>query len=190
MNLGGYINPAPTPMSGVLGNIALSSGNIQSGQIGRFHFASGCVIDILPCEQAISGIIAVAWGSGGCFVVPAERQSGLRLPAIGVVFGNFASGAFVPVVRRGLVTTSLSGLIASGQPGWPAYVGSGGLIVNQSGFGAGPSSGAGPNPSLAAGAGMSGALVQRIGEFVSGGIDVCPDTNLASGLSSGLLGQY
>lgn len=171
-----------------LGSGSVVSGRIASGQLGRFHMASGCVTDLFFCEAAISGIVAVAWGSGGCFLVPAQRASGLRLPAVGVVAGNFASGANVPVIRQGLVTTALSGLIASGFPGQPLYVGSGGLIINQSGFCGGASSGQGAAPT-AAGSGYSGALVQQVGVSVSGGIDVFLG-EARSGLISGLLGQY
>lgn len=168
-----------------LGSGAVNSGHVASGQLDRNHFASGSVIDYVACEAAISGIIAVVWGSGGCFVVPAERASGLRLPAIGVVAGNFVSGDIVPVVRAGLAHIAASGAIASGARGL-LYVGSGGLIVNQSGFMGGASSGQGAQPI----AENSGSLVQRIGMAVSGGIDVRLDTFLSSGLFSGGLGQW
>lgn len=185
---GGYFCVASgTLTTNDLGSGAIVSGLIASGQLGRFHFASGTVIDLFPCGQSVSGVIAVAWGSGGCFVVPAERQSGLRLPAVGVAIAAAVSGALIQVVRRGLVTTAVSGVIASGFYGQLLYVGSGGLILNQSGFHAGASSGGGPNPSVAT---ISGCLVQRIGTSVSGGIDVCPDTNVTSGLLSGLLAAY
>lgn len=167
---------------------AVLSGNIGSGQIDRLHHNSGCVIDWLACEQALSGLRAVAWGSGGCFVVAAERTSGLRLPAIGVTVGQYVSGDVVSVVRRGLVRISFSGGIASGFPGRPLYVGSGGLVINQSGFMEGASSGHGAAPTLV-GSGLSGILVQQIGVAISGGLDVQVG-EARSGLISGLLGQY
>jgi len=182
-----------------LGSGAVVSGRIASGQVGwahiasgninRYHLESGCVIDYYACEQAVSGVIAVAWGSGGCFVVPAQRSSGLRLPSIGVVAGNFVSGDIVPVVRHGRILSSPSGTLASGFFGKFLYVGSGGLLINQSGFMEGTSSGHGAGPT-AAGSGYSGSLVQRIGVSVSGGIDVLIDVNITSGLHSGFLGQY
>lgn len=172
-----------------LANGAVQSGSIASGTLDRLHQNSGTVIDYIACGQAISGVIAVAWGSGGCFIVPAERRSGLRLPAIGIVAGNFVSGDITPVVRRGIVGAATSGIIASGQPGKFLYVGSGGLLVNLSGFMGGASSGTGPNPVLNTGE-ISGSLVQRIGVSVSGGIDVFLDPFIASGLFSGLLGTY
>lgn len=201
-------------ITGTVGSGAIQSGNVASGQLGNFHLASGqvqglagtgvpnlasgtatrhnlnsgCVIDFIACEQAVSGIIAVAWGSGKCFVVPAERGSGLRLPAIGIVAGNFVSGAIVPVVRRGLVRGVTSGVMASGLLPIYLYLGSGGLIIDQSGFHEGLSSGHGAAPT-AAGSGYSGALVQRLGSPISGGIDV-QIGELTSGLFSGLLGQF
>ena len=187
---GGYFTIA----SGTIGTFdiasgAIVSGRVASGSLGRYHFSSGTVIDLYACEMALSGVRAVAWGSGGCYVVAAERTSGLRLPAIGVVAGNFVSGDVVPVVRRGIVGTASSGAIASGFPGRFLYVGSGGLIINQSGYMGGTSSGEGAAPTPA-GSGYSGALVQRIGVAVSGGIDVFVDSQLTSGLLSGHLGQY
>lgn len=173
-------------MAGTVGSGAIVSGALASGQIGRYALASGTVVDLIASEQAISGIVAVAWGSGGCFVVPAERQSGFRLPAIGVVAGNFVSGDIVPVVRRGIVTGAASGLLASGCSKY-LYVGSGGLLVNLSGFMGGTSSGVGPNPTVTGG--VSGQLVQRIGVAVSGGIDVNVG-EVTSGLLSGSLGAY
>lgn len=166
---------------------SVRSGAIASGQVGRYHLASGCVVDFFPCEQDMSGVVAVAWGSGGCAVVPAERASGLRLPAVGVVAGSFVSGDTVPVVRRGRVGDPGSGTVASGGRGL-LYVGSGGLIVNQSGFMGGASSGAGPG-GCAFASGLSGSLTQSVGVRVSGGIDV-QIGEPRSGLISGLLGQY
>ena len=175
-------------IAGAMGSGSVLSGNVASGQIGRYHFESGTVIDLVACEMALSGIRAVAWGSGGCFVVTAERTSGLRLPSIGVVAGNFVSGDVVPVVRRGMVRSASSGVIASGFFGQFLYVGSGGLIINQSGFMEGASSGQGAAPTPA-GSGYSGALVQRIGVAISGGIDVFGEA-LTSGLISGHLSQF
>lgn len=162
---------------------------VLSGQLDRFSISSGTTVDYFNCEQAISGIRAVTWGSGGCFIVPAERASGLRLPAIGVVAGNFASGASVPVIRKGRIGYTFSGAVASGFPNRFLYVGSGGLLINQSGFMGGASSGQGAAPTDAA-TGYSGALVQRIAVSISGGVDVLVDGLITSGLFSGLLGQF
>lgn len=185
---GGFTVASGTFGPNDLGSGSVLSGHIASGQLGRYHFNSGTVIDFLACEQDISGVIAVAWGSGACFVVPAERKSGLRVPAIGVVAGNFASGAIVPVVRQGIVHATASGAIASGFLGGHLYLGSGGLIINQSGYMEGSSSGHGAAPTDAL-SGYSGALVQSLGISVSGGIDIHLK-DLRSGLLSGLGSQY
>ena len=153
------------------------------------------LVKLVTAGQTISGVMAVALASGySDVVVSAERHSGLRLPAVGVVSvvsgistgsGGFGvvSGQSVDMVFWGLVTTPFSGNVASGFAGKFLYVGSGGLVVNQSGFMDGASSGTGPGI-------LSGELVQRLGIAVSGGIFVQLDPNITSGLLSGLLGQY
>lgn len=171
-----------------LGSGAVVSGTLASGSVGRYHLEGGAVIEPFQCGQDVSGVIAVALDSGGCTVVPAERQSGLRLPAFGVVAGMHLSGAVALVVTRGVVAVPNSGTVASGFPGRPLYVGSGGLLINQSGFMAGASSGHGAAPT-AAGSGHSGALVQAVAIALSGTIYVNPG-EARSGLISGLLGQY
>lgn len=140
------------------------------------------------CEQAVSGLIAVAWGSGGCFVVPAERASGLRSKVVGVVLGTHASGAEVTVIQNGFVRPSFSGGIASGFPGRLLYLGSGGLVINQSGFMDGASSGHGAAPTVHT-SGHSGVMVVPVGVAISGGLYV-QIGEARSGLLSGELGQW
>lgn len=166
------------------GSGVVLSGTIASGQLGQNHHASGLFNPVLAdwfvCDETISGLKAVSIdcsGFGG--IVRSERQSGLRLPAIGVTLSGAVSGTAALVVMMGPIVAGVSGMIASGFTGGNLYVGSGGLIVNQSGFMGGTSSGA---PTL------SGSLVQRIGVSISGGIFVLPG-QAASGLLSGLLGQ-
>lgn len=116
--------------------------------------------------ELISGLKAVAFASGdGYTIVRAERGSGLRLPAIGVTVSGGVSGAAIDVVMKGHLTNAASGMIASGFHTFPLYVGSGGLIINRSGFMEGTSSG---DPFL------SGDAVQKIGQAISGGIWVDP----------------
>jgi hypothetical protein len=167
---------------------AVSSGTIGAGAVGRVHLASGTNAYGLQwlafTGESFSGnaINAVALASGQMdVIVHAERQSGLRLPAVGVVIAAGASGTQTNVFSFGPVTTANSGVIASGFHGRPLYVGSGGLIVNQSGFNAGPSSGA---PFL------SGSVVQQIGLAISGGIFVNPNLLIASGIVSTAQGNF
>ena len=163
-----------------LGNTSVRSGTLGSGAVTTY--TRSVLDDTRLAGQAISGVIAVTFDLGGQFVVPAERASGLRLPAIGVNTTNATSGVVIQFVTRGFVPAPNSGTIASGTTGL-FYVGSGGLIVNQSGYMDGASSGPGPG-------GLSGTMVQRIGLCISGGIYVNPDMNITSGLISGLLGKF
>ncbi len=142
------------------------SGNIASGIVSRNHLSSGTpfygIVNLYTTAEAISGIKAVALASGtGGTIVRAERQSGLRLPAIGVTISGAVSGQPCNVVVYGAVTRSESGMTTSGFHGRLLYVGSGGFLVNRSGFMVGAASGA---PFL------SGSAVQAIGIKISGGV--------------------
>lgn len=171
-------------VSGKIQTNAVNSGNISSGVIGLNHLSSGLAVPVLAewyiCAETISGMKAVCFASGdGDSVVRAERQSGLRLPAIGVTISGAVSGTACVVVILGRITGgAASGAVASGFHGRPLYVGSGGHLVNASGFMGGTSSGA---PTL------SGSMVQRVGIAISGGIFVNCDVTITSGLQSGLL---
>lgn len=175
-----------------LGSNAVVSGTIASGQIGPAHLSSGAVqsghtasgsivsfagatYDASKLAGApISGVIAVALGSGGQYVVPAQPSSGLRMPAVGVSVTNAVSGAALVFIREGFVQAVSSGTMASGAGGG-LWVGSGGLLINLSGFMGGAASGPG------AGA-VSGSLLQWMGQAVSGGVQVsvCPAVTLAT----------
>ncbi len=150
-------------------------------------FGSQLQAEAALAGQAISGRIAVTLGSGGQYVVPAERQSGFRMPAIGVSITDAVSGASVQYAVLGYVPCPSSGTFASGDRG-SLFVGSGGLLVNLSGFMAGASSGPGVGT-------FSGSLIQRIGMAVSGGVYVNPDVTIRLATVSGtylrnLSGQY
>lgn len=142
---------------------AVASGNVASGVVTQ---GRRVLDETRPAGQAVSGVLAVALGSGGGFWVPAERQSGARLPALGVNLTNAASGSLVTVCLYGFVPAPASGSFASGDRR-PLWVGSGGLLVNLSGFMAGASSG----PGVGA---FSGSHVQQVGLAVSGGVFVRP----------------
>jgi hypothetical protein len=185
-------------ISGHIGNNAVTSGNIASGAVGSPHIAANSIVsghitsgtqisysrnlkDIFDCAELISGVKAVAIGSGtgaqgNLPIVRAERASGLRLPAIGVTISGNLSGQTCEVVLYGTVITSASGMIASGFPGKLMYVGSGGMIISLSGM-TGVSSGA---------AFVSGHYQQAIGIAISGGVFVQPSTTITrSGFSQG-----
>lgn len=144
----------------------LLSGDIGSGQVSTFHFASGSAVPELvawymTCEL-ISGVKAVAFVSGeGDRIVRAEQGSGLRMPAIGVVYSGGVSGTLVAVCLRGKVTSSASGMMASGFQTRGMFVGSGGICINNSGH-------------FGTGAFNSGNHVQWLGQSISGGIYVNP----------------
>jgi hypothetical protein len=167
---------------------AVLSGTIASGQIGTFHFTSGAIItyarnaisDDFIAEEAISGLVAVAIGSGGVGLVRAQPGSGLRMPAVGISVLNVVSGATAQFIANGKLLVSASGAIAgSGFNGLNAlaYVGSGGLLLTKSGYVTGASSGGGPGV-----AGTSGRVTQRVGVWISGGILVKVDNYMTSGL--------
>ena len=165
---------------------SVGSGDVTPGSVGSIHLdavflaslavqqpavaASGAdagrLVRWFAAAELISGLKAVTLASGSTSVVRAERQSGLRLPALGVTVSGAASGQSCEVVLLGPVTHPASGMLASGFHGLPLYVGSGGLLVGRSGL-AGASSG----PGVGA---FSGSLIQPVGLAVSGGIWVCP----------------
>ena len=130
--------PTFSLLSGQIGT--LLSGSLASGN--TVTYSRNVIDDTKLAGNAISGVTAVCLGSGGQYVLPAERQSGLRLPAIGVSITNAVSGAAVTFVTQGFVPAASSGTIASGAGGG-LWVGSGGRIVNLSGFMGGTSSGPG-----------------------------------------------
>lgn len=182
-------NLAPTQINSghfSLSDFVVKSSMIGSGQIfpttlsGQnagtlYPFATTAKIntnkplcDYFVFQEQCSGIKAVCIASGSR-IVRAQRASGLRLPTIGVTSGNVNSGSIGAVYYYGYVGQTASGQIASGFQGQPLYVGSGGHIVNLSGFMEGASSGA---PFL------SGDMQVQIGTAMSGGIFVMPSNRI------------
>lgn len=189
--------------SGTIGGFDLADNSVNSGQlgaaqIGHQHFFGG-VIGVNPGFDAAlaygvgfgNGAIITGQGqmsggavafstnlSGKLTVVPAERQSGLRLPCIGVMASGAASGDFALIVTQGFVQQNH--FIASGFTGQPLYVGSGGFIVTQSGIGglfSGPLQ-------------ISGSVIQRVGVCISGGMLVQIDPAVTSGLNTTPMGTF
>jgi hypothetical protein len=108
-----------------LGSGAVVSGNVSSGV--PVTYARNVFEDTMTAGLTLSGFLAVCYGSGDVLVT-AERQSGLRLPAIGVTITNATAGNPVTFVRWGKVLVAASGAIASGNTGAFLYVGSAGLL--------------------------------------------------------------
>lgn len=175
---------------------AVNSGQLGAEQIGHQHFFRGTVnpgfdatlaygvgfgnaVILTGQGQMSGGAIAFSTNlSGKLTVVPAERQSGLRLPCVGVMASGAPSGEFALVITQGFVPQNH--FIASGFTGQPLYVGSGGFIVTQSGIGgvfSGPLQ-------------ISGSAVQRIGVCISGGMLVQIDMKVTSGLESTAQGTF
>ena len=184
----------------------IRSGNIGDRQINSGHFSSNFIVtssmvgsgsldpstnfaqtaglntnqpffDYFRAGELISGGIRAVCIASGSLIRRAECGSGLRLPAIGVVYSGILSGqtgiiyTFGNVRVPGLTLAQSSGLNngISGFQGQPLYVGSGGRIVNQSGFWVG---GVQQPPFL------SGNMQQQIGIAISGGIFVMPSPRI------------
>ena len=171
----------------------LISGNIASGQNAAFPYnlaetaqinTNQPLFDYFVFQEQCSGIKAVCITSGSR-ISRAQRASGLRLPAIGVTSGTVNSGAlgrvyyYGGVGRTGTLTQN-SGLNngISGFQGRPLYVGSGGNIVNLSGFWV---SGVQQPPFI------SGDMQQQIGIAMSGGMFVMPSPIIVRSGFQGIL---
>jgi hypothetical protein len=138
-------------MAGQMGSGAVQSGNVGSGQLGApEHFSSGGIIDraryVVPfqsgytrigsggavTEENISGIRAVCMQVSGYLRVAMAGTSG-RMPAVGIVMDNIASGGECTVFTDG-VFQATSGLADySGYLGQTLFVGRSGNIVTSSG---------------------------------------------------------
>jgi hypothetical protein len=156
--------------SGQVGNNALAnnsvrSGALGSGQVSTPHFASGAnaMTAWMPTAEMISGLKAVCVLANNTLAL-AMAGSGLRMPAVGLVLGNVASGDPAQVTFGGFVMSPTSGLAEtwSGMAGRPLLVGSGGVVGTFSGL-------------------LSGAAYQRIGVAVSGGLFLQPSPDVTSG---------
>jgi len=142
------------------------------------------MFDYFVFQEQCSGIKAVCITSGSR-ISRAQRASGLRLPAIGVTSGTVNSGStgrvyyYGGVGRTGTFAQN-SGLNngISGFQGRPLYVGSGGNIVNLSGFWVG---GVQQPPFI------SGDMQQQIGIAMSGGIFVMPSPRIVRSGFQGIL---
>lgn len=129
----------------------LGSGAIGSGQIGTFQHASGAICSIsqgvasiasgLPptiiTEEAISGVRCVNLSQSGNLRIAMAAVSG-RMPAIGVVVDNVASGIQANVYTQGNILFTSGLFTGIGFFGDDVWVGRSGHLVPISGsFGSG-----------------------------------------------------
>jgi len=161
--------------SGDIGNNAVTSGNIASGAVGLFQLASGAINGLTATyaenvapfptnagvnpitQELISGAYAVAISPSGNLWIAMASVSG-RMPAVGVVAGQFSSGVTLGVnlVSQGIGGTNASGLTNFAQYGQPVWVGrSGQLCLSSGGF--------------MSGGFASGDVRQQIGTSISSG---------------------
>ena len=149
-------------VSGQLGDNTVSSGNISSGSISAFHIASGGafssgligsysiasgtiitragyvtpynsgLLSTIITEEPISGVRAVTISQSGVLRIAMASVSG-RMPAIGIVVDNVASGIQANVYAIGAFQLSSGMNDFSGYLGQPLVVGRSGQIVTYSG---------------------------------------------------------
>lgn len=162
--------------SGSVGPNDLGSGAVVSGAIGSgaiITYARNVIVDTYTVSEIVSGVRCVQFtpGASGAIRVAMAAASG-RIPAIGIVFENVASGQLAKVVRYGDVQPPSSeigsGVCISGRPGGRTlWVGASGQVVVLSGGG----------PTIGVGATNSGAWGQRMGATSTSGavlVDVGP----------------
>ncbi len=149
---------------------AVQSGNIASGAV--ITYAHNVTTESFTCTEIVSGVCCVTFdpaGSGAVRIAMASVSG--RMPAIGVVFENVASGSLCKVIKYGNVMPPSnamgSGVCISGRIGKSLWVGSSGQLVVLSGGG----------PTIGVGATNSGAWGQRMGNSSTSGavlIDIVP----------------
>jgi hypothetical protein len=121
-------------IAGTVGSGAIVSGNIASGQLSTFHFASGAKIDsaewliddIFVTNEVISGGKAVAFNQSGQLVIAMAGVSG-RMPAVGILPTNVASGSAATIYRNGRLFNTIFNF--SGWTGSEVFVGQSGDVV-------------------------------------------------------------
>lgn len=144
----------------MFGSGAILSGDIASGQIGTYHLASGTsvtqaeiVVDSsFVTAELISGGRAVGLTSSGTLQIAMAAVSG-RMPAVGVLGENIASGQSATITQKGrsfspnynfsgfggqLIFVGASGTLDGTTPGGPTFSGA---IVQAVGVAANTASG-------------------------------------------------
>lgn len=127
--------------SGHIGNNAVTSGNIASGQIFTYHLASGTAATIsqfsapfisgtawtLATEEIISGVRAVALSESGLLRI-ALANNASRMPAIGIVVDNVASGRVANVYTAGVFQATSGLMDYSGFIGQNLWINTSGIL--------------------------------------------------------------
>jgi len=123
---------------------AVRSGHIASGQIDNYKIASGYTPQFtgpfisgtsftINTQETISGLRAVSISASGNIQI-AMAGNTARMPCVGVVFDNIASGIQANVYTLGVFQAGASGLVDySGYFGKQVFVGRSGQIVTTSG---------------------------------------------------------
>lgn len=99
--------------SGDIAPNAVNSGNITSGTIGEIHFRSGFSVTTAQLlidntwltAEPISGGRCVAFNTSG-ELVQAKADDDTRLPSVGVLDGNYASGVAATFYHKGRLSTA------------------------------------------------------------------------------------
>jgi hypothetical protein len=177
-----------------VGNAAIQSGNIASGVIGGYNIASGYTPIFTAMffsgtaateitEETISGVRAVALSQSGNIRVAMASVSG-RMPAIGIVIDNVASGIQANVYTAGNFQFTSGMADYSGYLGLSLFVGRSGQIVTTSG-------------SFNSGGFASGDVIQSMG-IVNNSGQITSEIGAAlqegfiqsGNISSGQIGQF
>lgn len=154
-------------LSGDIGPNAVNSGNISSGVIGEHHLRSGFVFTATQAQvlidntwltaEPISGGRCVSFNASGQ-LIQAKADDDLRLPSVGVVDTNYASGIAATFFHKGRLSTTFFNF--SGYLGRRLFVGISGELT-------------GVPPSV------PGQRVQKMGvASTSSGIFLAPDTDI------------
>lgn len=183
----GVVGSGKIASGAILGSLGGGAFVVASGTIGTNDIGSGTFIDfgnyVLPIAagnqnvapaiitgEIISGVKAVMLSQSGSLLVAMAAVSG-RMPAVGVVVDNIASGIQANVYTQGILAPT-SGLVrTAGFYGSPMWVGRSGNVTVMSGF-------------FGSGGWASGDFGQRIGIAVpagSGGILLNVDPTVYSG---------
>ncbi len=185
--LGGYVQPqggGGTGGGGGSGGTLGLSGGTVSRALQQGPFFSGTVSTIIT-EESISGVRAVAISPSGAIRIAMASVIN-RMPAMGIVVDNVASGIQVDVYAGGFTQTPAGVADYSGYTGQMVYVGRSGQVVTASG-------------SWNSGSFLSGDFFQPVGEVMNSGGFVfnlgaqnlaVPGLILSGQIASGQLSTY